>query len=970
MNKAINDYIIKTGAKITFGDNKLVAFSDPGRCWYIVSGEVNIIAAKHNNGEIIGKRYYLNSYHKQELIIGFKDIEKNGFGIFVEPSLDVELYEINLNQLLKRLGNTDDNNLLIELINNHVEKLLNSVLNTTSGNTLKDDIVLLNNDRKELTKECNLLSTNQNIIWCKTEKRVDLIYLEQFPFENKKNDYFPISKNSLFNIYGKTNINGVSTELLLKSSERLKAFDFFNDFIVDKLFFEIKQQKIINEEWLEKKYKTRNKEFFHAIDLAKNVLDDTQEEINIQKYKKSSSDFFNVCSLVSENSDIKLTLPPDFNKSSNPISDICRYSGIRYREILLEGEWYKTMGNTSIVAFEESSGDPVAIIPKKRKLVVYNLKQNTSYNINRETYKNISKLSYILYKPLPNKKLSIKDLLSYSFFNNKKDVVRLINSFLLVTLLSFLVPIMTAVLFDNIIPNAQSSQLIYIALALLVAGIGGILFEIVKSISLLRLRGNIDSSLQAAIWDRLLEMPTEFFRKFTAGDLADRSLGITNILGALSGVVLTSIVGGIFSVFNFILLFYFSSKLALIVTGFILIYLLMVYILGKKQVILENKIQDIEGKNFGIILQLLTGITTLKVAGSEIKAFIYWFKSYITSKEYSINAQKIKNLQETVRSVFYLTVVTVVYFALIKLNTDISTGEFLAFNAALGTFIISIVSLSEGLIYLFETVPIYERLKPIFNELPENSGVKIAPKDLSGTIEFNNVSFRYTENSPLIINNVTFKIDKGEYVALVGPSGSGKSTLLRLLLGFNQANSGTITYNNQEINSIDLKLLRRQIGVVLQDGSVLGDDLFTNIIGSSPNLTLNDAWDAAKAAAFDEDIENMPMGMFTIVSEDGGTLSGGQRQRLMIARALVHKPQILVFDEATSALDNRTQAIVTESLDKLKVTRIVVAHRLSTIKNADRIVYLEGGHILEQGSYNELMKQKGKFYDLAQRQLE
>ena len=261
-------------------------------------------------------------------------------------------------------------------------------------------------------------------------------------------------------------------------------------------------------------------------------------------------------------------------------------------------------------------------------------------------------------------------------------------------------------------------------------------------------------------------------------------------------------------------------------------------------------------------------------------------------------------------------------------------------------------------------------LKPIIEELPENFGAKAAPVNIEGNIELQNIVFRYDENTPIILDNISIKIKKGEYVALVGSSGSGKSTIIRLLLGFNELNSGTIIYDGQDLKNIDLKLLRKQIGVVLQDGNLFGGDIFTNIVGSAVNLTLDDAWNAAREAALDKDIEEMPMGMFTIINEDGGTFSGGQKQRLMIARALVNKPKILIFDEATSALDNITQAIVTQSLDKLNVTRIIVAHRLSTIKNADRIIYLENGRILEEGNYNDLMALKKKFYELALRQLE
>ena len=212
------------------------------------------------------------------------------------------------------------------------------------------------------------------------------------------------------------------------------------------------------------------------------------------------------------------------------------------------------------------------------------------------------------------------------------------------------------------------------------------------------------------------------------------------------------------------------------------------------------------------------------------------------------------------------------------------------------------------------------------------------------------------------------KINAGEFVAIVGPSGCGKSTLFRLLLGFEQPEAGSIFYDAQDLKGLDLNSVRRQIGVVLQNSTLFRGDVFANIIGSKP-LTLDDAWEAARLAGLDNDLRQMPMGMHTVITDGGGGLSGGQRQRLMIARAIVSKPRILLFDEATSALDNNTQAIVSRSLEGLKATRIVIAHRLSTVQNADRIYVFDEGNVVQSGTFTELIQQDGLFAALAKRQL-
>jgi ABC-type bacteriocin/lantibiotic exporter with double-glycine peptidase domain len=221
---------------------------------------------------------------------------------------------------------------------------------------------------------------------------------------------------------------------------------------------------------------------------------------------------------------------------------------------------------------------------------------------------------------------------------------------------------------------------------------------------------------------------------------------------------------------------------------------------------------------------------------------------------------------------------------------------------------------------------------------------------------------------PYVIDNLSLKIKSGQYVAIVGTTGCGKSTLMRLLLGFETPQKGAIFYDGKDLATIDLKSLRKRIGTVMQNGKLFSGDIFSNIVISSPQLTLEDAWKAAEMAGIAEDIRNMPMNMHTIISEGSGGISGGQRQRIMIARAIAPNPKILMFDEATSALDNITQRIVSESLDKLKCTRIVIAHRLSTIKQCDRIIVLNKGKIIEDGTYDELMDKKGFFSELVERQ--
>jgi ABC-type bacteriocin/lantibiotic exporter with double-glycine peptidase domain len=302
------------------------------------------------------------------------------------------------------------------------------------------------------------------------------------------------------------------------------------------------------------------------------------------------------------------------------------------------------------------------------------------------------------------------------------------------------------------------------------------------------------------------------------------------------------------------------------------------------------------------------------------------------------------------------------------IRSHVSVAEYYAFNTAYGMIAGAFMSITGIATAVANFRPVMEMAKPILQTVPEVSEGKQVVQRLSGSIELNNVSFRYNENMPLVVDDLSVKIRPGQYVAIVGATGCGKSTLMRIMLGFEKPQKGAVYYDGKDLSAIDLKSLRSKIGVVMQNGKLFQGDIYSNIVISAPRLTLEQAWEAAQMAGIDEDIRKMPMGMHTIISEGSGGISGGQRQRLMIARAVAPKPRILMFDEATSALDNLTQKIVSDSLAKLKCTRIVIAHRLSTIRQCDRILYLEKGKILEDGTYDELIAQNGKFAQLVERQ--
>jgi ATP-binding cassette subfamily C protein len=582
----------------------------------------------------------------------------------------------------------------------------------------------------------------------------------------------------------------------------------------------------------------------------------------------------------------------------------------------------------------------------------------------------VSPFAYTFYRPFPPGPLTPWGLLKFALRSTRRsDWLFVLVLGLAGSVLGMFTPVATGWIFGSIIPAAQKDQLLLVVLGLLTSAVAVALFQFTRGVAALRLEGRMDGSVQAAIWDRLLNLPAPFFRRYTAGDLAFRALGIGEMRQVLTDVALSVLLSFVFSLTYFGLLFYYDARLAGLACGVFAVALLAVVASAWVQLRYQRGIYQVRGRVAGLVLQLITGISRLRLAGAEDRALAVWARDFSVQKKLAFRARSAANVLTAFNAALPVLGTMALFAAVAALPRDgLSLGAFLAFNAAFVQVLFSAILMASIIGYAVQVVPLYERAKPILETPPEVDPAKAAPGDLSGDIELSHVSFRYQADGPLVLDDVSVHIRAGEFVAFVGPSGAGKSTIIRLLLGFETPTAGSIYYDREDLAGLDRQAVRRQTGVVLQDGKLMPGDLFGNIVGSAP-LTLEDAWEAARQAGLEQDIHDMPMGMQTVVSEGGGTLSGGQRQRLMIARAVVAKPRILLFDEATSALDNETQARVSRSLENLKATRIVVAHRLSTVVNADRIYVMSGGRIVQQGRYQDLMKEGGLFAELMQRQM-
>ena len=666
--------------------------------------------------------------------------------------------------------------------------------------------------------------------------------------------------------------------------------------------------------------------------------------------------------------------PPAKSENSQTLETIARASGFRTRRVTLSGNWWQR-DSGALLGFTKEENLPVALLPvKATKYELLDPVGLTRTPINRNTASKLAYHAYTFYRPLPEKEITIFEFLKFAFRGRSADLIKICWVGIVATFLGMLTPQITGILIDYAIPDANRNFLIQMGLILFSASLGVTIFRLAQSFTILRMQTQVGFDTQAAVWDRLLKLKPAFFCQYSTGDLHNRVSAVTQMRQQLSSSILRTLFTSLFLLLNLGLLIIYSLPLALVAITVAVVVIVVTTVSG---IITRQKmrpLQQLSGEIFGLTVQLIGGVSKLRVAAAESEAFAYWAKKYTQQVKLILSTQLIDDLLTTF-NVILPTVSSMLLFGLAvyftqqsPTETGLSTGTFLAFITAFTTFISSATRLSNTLIDILEITILWERAQPILKTTPEIDSHKYHPGKLSGELKLDQVCFRYRQDSGLVLDHVTLEVKAGEFVALVGASGSGKSTILRLLLGFETPESGTISYDGKDLSGLDITAVRRQLGVVLQNGRIMSGSIWENIAGGTI-ITQDEAWLALQMAGLADDIQAMPMGIHTIVSEGGGNLSGGQKQRLFIARALVRQPQILLFDEATSSLDNYTQAIVTQSLEQLGVTRIVIAHRLSTIFQADRIYVLQDGKIIQQGSFEELAAVKGLFADLIALQL-
>ncbi|MFJ9976619.1 NHLP bacteriocin export ABC transporter permease/ATPase subunit [Streptomyces cyaneofuscatus] len=675
---------------------------------------------------------------------------------------------------------------------------------------------------------------------------------------------------------------------------------------------------------------------------------------------------------VAEAAGITLTEPPKGAAGESDrigaVERIALGSRVRTRAVRLDGAWWRNDAGP-LVGQRAKSGAPVALLWRRGRYEAVNPATGSRIRVDEDNAEDFAERAVMFYRPLPEKPMRTARLLLFSLRGTRTDLRNLLISGLVTVGLGALVPIATGQVLGTFVPRAQTDLIAQVCLVLMITSVVGATFMLLQSLTLLRMEGRIESTLQPAVWDRLLRLPTKFFTERSTGELASAAMGISAIRRVLAGVGPVAVQAGTVGAVNLGLLLFHSVPLALAAIGMLVVIAAVFLTLGLWQLRWQRRLVKLNNRLNNQAFQTLRGLPKLRVAAAESFAYAAWAREFARSREMHQRAGRIRNITTVLDSV-YLPLCSLIMFMLLAgpARGTMSAGAFLTFSTSVTMLLTSVTQLTGALVSAAAALPMFEQVRPVLVEVPEVRSASARPGVLSGGIEARKLSFRYAEGAPLVLDDVSLEIRPGEFVAVVGPSGCGKSTLLRLLIGFDRPESGSVLYDGQDLAALDQSAVRRQCGVVLQNAQPLTGSIMDCICGTE-SFTQEEAWEAAEMAGLAEDIRRMPMGLHTMIA-GGGAISGGQRQRLMIAAALIRRPRILFFDEATSALDNETQRTVIESTQRLDATRLVIAHRLSTVMDADRVIVMAKGRIVEQGPPGELLARAGgRLRELVRRQL-
>lgn len=958
----IPEFAQSCGGPVAVSGNHPIRLDDQETCWFVEDGALDVFLVEYQDGRAVSSPSHVMRLGPGRLVFGARAGDHQ-LELLAKAILDTVVRRVPVAELLDRVVGGE--------IANQVDAWV-----TEFGAMVADrveprprpDLFLDAGMSLQAPTGAVLSIRPGRVVWVSADGSASYLGTEDMDDQDAR--LVPLTSDTWLTAYSATGVSGMTSGELSRRHTLFQALSGFHSVVMgaEQLNRKLLLADAANEEIARTTGRQRDRaqarhSLFNILGTARTAAD------------KSGSALMEALRIVGRHEGIGFRAPsrrPMQPGQEPALRDILSASGIRARRVQLSPQDRWWLGDSGAMLGAKSDGSPVALLPGALgRYRVVDPATGRSEQVNETRARSIGKDGWLFYRPLHDDRvIGTGTLVRFVSKNIAPDLGRFVIAGLLSSLLTLGPGIVVGTLVNSIIPTASQRELVRFIVLLVSLAMVGLLLQMLQGTSLMRLEGRAAALLGSAAWDRLLGLPASFFKGFTAGELSLRMSVFQTMRDEVSAKAATALLSLAFLLVTLPLLFLFDAALAwaTIVVG--ALSLLVTSVLGLSQIGPQRRRYAASRRLAGEMLQMIIGIGKIRSAGAEASAFAAWARGY---REQQLATMRIGRINEHLVA-FHAAGPTLMAAALFGVVTWLGVGQFdigdflVVFSVSIVVYA-AIVDLGGALETIAAFIPGYEQVKPILEAQPESRVDEATIVDLEGDIRFDQVSFRYDPDGPLIIDDASIHVRPGEFVAIVGESGSGKSTLFRLALGLEDPEAGGVYFDGRDMKYLNRRSVRKQIGVVPQDGTLRPGNVMENIIGLGEDLTFEDAWRAARLAAVDKDIAAMPMGMFTFVGDSSATFSGGQMQRIIIAAALVREPRIVFLDEATSWLDAKSQAKVMEGVESMASTRIVIAHRLSTISRADRIYVMEAGRIVQEGAFDELGEVEGPFRTLVERQM-
>ena len=820
------------------------------------------------------------------------------------------------------------------------------------------------------------LSVRRGVVWVSEPSRGASLYMDMIDYaelaqlSGPHEEVIPLTRASWLSLFAEAEISGKSSETLAKEGLLLPALASFHAvaFALERLN---RRLAVVDDANLERERTTSHRTAERA---ARQRLFNIYDLPVDREARVEDTALADALEVIGGHQGIDFRIPARSGSSDTPIGlvDILDASGVRARRVRFreEGRWWRGDSN-ALLAFRADDGQPVALLPAKfGRYREIDPVSKRSVRMTADRAAALQQEAWMFYPPLPPGNVTPGDLLRIALHGSAGDLLRLVLAGIPGGLIKLLPAIVLGFVANHVTAGGSTGALYPVAVALAGFGLLGALLHLLQSTAMMRLEGRSASRVEAAFWDRLMRLPPSVLHRHPAGDLAMSGMTFQNLRDGLQGLVADSLLSIIFLLPVFGVIFFYDSTLGIVALVFSLASLLVTAALGMRQISPYGRMISAVRRVAGRLFQIVGGIAKLRVENAEGSAFAMWARDYREQKRAEIELSGLEGHSRAFGAALPFIAAAVLLFAVVTLDDrNVPVGDFLVVYIVFIAFQSAIARLGESFGTVAAMVPAFDQMRPLLTAIPEEEVEGEPVERLGGEILFDHVSFRYDPDGPLILDDVTIRARPGEFVAIAGESGAGKSTLFRLALGIDRPSAGAVYYDGRDLKHLNLKQLRRKIGSVPQSVRLHPQDLWDNIVAHHEGTTTDEVWQTARTAGIETEIKAMPMGMLTMVGASGSVLSGGESQRVTIARSLIGNPRIMLLDEATNWLDNESQAEVMHNLALLTSTRIVIAHRLSTLEQADRIYVLQAGKVMQSGSFTELMEVEGVFKELVKRQV-